>query len=58
MSAALDGIAWVLGMPNGAPKGPAERAAWIGRTAEAKELFIYSVSDSYAEARMRAGLGR
>ncbi len=56
MSAALDGIAWVMGLPNGAPKGPAERAAWIGRTPEAKELFVYSVSDSYAEARMRAGL--
>ena len=56
MGAALDGIAWVMGMPNGAPTGPAERAAWIGRTPEAKELFIYSVSDSYAEARMRAGL--
>lgn len=58
MSAALDGIAWVMGMPNGAPKGAAERGAWIARTPEAKELFIYSVSDSYAEARMRAGLGR
>ena len=58
MSAALDGIAWVMGMPHGAPKGAAERAAWIARTPEAKELFIYSVSDSYAEARMRAGLGR
>ncbi len=56
MSAALDGIAWVMGLPNGAPKGPAERAAWIGRVPEAKELFVYSVSDSYAEARMRAGL--
>jgi tetratricopeptide (TPR) repeat protein len=56
MSAALDGIAWVMGMPNGAPKGPAERGAWIARTPEAKELFVYSVSDSYAEARMRAGL--
>lgn len=58
MGAALDGMSWVMGMPNGAPKGPAERAAWIGRTPEAKELVIYSVSDSYAEARMRAGLGR
>ncbi|HEX7664319.1 MAG TPA: hypothetical protein VF407_07415, partial [Polyangiaceae bacterium] len=58
MGAALDGIAWVMGMPNGAPRGPAERAAWIGRTPEAKELVGYSVSDSYAEARMRAGLGR
>ncbi len=55
-SAALDGIAWANGLREGAPSDAEQRAGWIGRIAEAKEIIAYSVSDAYAEARARSGL--
>lgn len=54
-SGALDGIAWSKG-EEAAPKGPEERAAWIARNAEARELMTFSVTDPYSEARARLGL--
>lgn len=54
-SAAIDAIAWSLAQ-EGAPTAPEERAAWIARTVEARELLVYSVSDAYTEARARVGL--
>jgi tetratricopeptide (TPR) repeat protein len=54
---ALDAIAWSKG-EEAAPRGPEERAAWIARTAEARELMTFSVTDAYSEARSRLGLDR
>jgi len=54
---ALEAIAWSRG-EDGAPKAPEARAAWIARTAEARELMTFSVTDGYSEARARLGLDR
>lgn len=56
-NAALDAIAWSLN-EDAAPTGSEERAAWIARHAEARELMTFSVTDAYAEARARLGLDR
>jgi len=56
-NAALDAIAWAKG-EEAAPKGSEERAAWIARNAEARELMTFSVTDAYSEARARLGLDR
>jgi hypothetical protein len=56
-NAALDAIAWARGEEQ-APRGPEERAAWIARTTEARELMTFSVTDPYSEARSRLGLDR
>ena len=56
-NAALEALAWAKG-EDAAPRGPEERAAWIARTAEARELMTFSVTDGYAEARARLGLDR
>jgi len=55
-NAALDALAWTVGSKDGAPTDEAARAAWIGRTHEAKDLLIFSIGDSYAEARSRLDL--
>jgi hypothetical protein len=52
-NAALDAIAWSAGL-EGAP-GAEERGGWILRTAEAKDLLAFCMSDAYAEARTRLG---
>jgi tetratricopeptide (TPR) repeat protein len=51
-NAALDAIAWDKGEER-APTGSEERAAWIARHVEARELMTFSVTDAYAEARTR-----
>jgi tetratricopeptide (TPR) repeat protein len=56
-NAALDGLAWARG-ETAAPTGSEERAAWVARTPEARELMAFSVSEQYAEARARLGLER
>jgi hypothetical protein len=56
MGAALDGIAYGSGPRGGTPPPPEERAAWIARTPEAKELVAFSVGDGYTEARVRLGI--
>ncbi len=56
-SAALDAIAWMTSRTmDAAPAIEQERGAWIGRTAEAKDVIGYSVSSGYSEARSRLGL--
>ena len=56
-SAALEAIAWSSGPKiTGAPKEAEERAAWISRIPEAKDVLAFSVSDAYGEARTRVGL--
>lgn len=56
-NAALDALAWARGEEE-APKGSEERAAWVARTPEARDLMAFSVSEQYAEARVRVGLDR
>jgi cellulose synthase operon protein C len=55
-NAALDAIAAAAGDVAGAPRDPAERAAWIARTPEAYDLIAFAVTDAFAEARARLGL--
>jgi tetratricopeptide (TPR) repeat protein len=54
----LDAIAVAGGLPGGAPRDPKERAAWIQRTAEARDTIAFGVSDAFADARMRTGVDR
>ena len=56
-NAALDAIALSQGSARGAPSDPKERATWIGRTAEAKDIIAFSVSDAYGELRAKLGIG-
>jgi tetratricopeptide (TPR) repeat protein len=53
---ALDAIAGATGQPAGAPRDPAERATWIARNPEARDLVSFAVSDAFAEARARLGI--
>ena len=55
-TAALDGIAMSHGSREGAPDDPTERAAWISRTQEAKDLIGFSVSDAYGRLRDELGV--
>ena len=54
---AHQGIAWAGGHATGRPPAGKDRLTWIGRNAEARELVVFSVSDAYADARARVGLG-
>jgi tetratricopeptide (TPR) repeat protein len=56
--AGLDAIAAASGDAGGAPTEPKERAAWIARTSEARDLVAFALSEPFALARERAGLGR
>jgi hypothetical protein len=56
-TAAVEAIAWTTGLEK-APSGAEERAGWVARTVEARELLVFSVSDPYSEARTRLGLDR
>jgi tetratricopeptide (TPR) repeat protein len=55
-NAALDGIAWSIGMTDGAPKDPERRTVWVLHTAEARDLLAFSTGDAFAEARAKAGI--
>lgn len=57
LNAALTGIAWAGGNPNAPPPTGKDRLTWISRNAGARELVVFAVSDAFAEARSRAGLG-
>jgi hypothetical protein len=57
-NAALDAIAAAGGIPNGAPRDPKERATWIARAAEARDVIAFGVSEAFAEARARVGVDR
>jgi cellulose synthase operon protein C len=56
-NAALDALAWGRN-EDAAPTGSEERAAWIARHPEARDLMTFSVTDAYAEARVRLGLDK
>ena len=57
LNIAMVGIAWSGGHAAGPPGAGKDRVTWIGRNAEARELVVFSVSDAYADARARVGLG-
>jgi tetratricopeptide (TPR) repeat protein len=57
-NAALDAIAAAGGLPTGAPKDAKERATWLTRSAEARDVVAFGVGDAFAEARARLGLDR
>jgi tetratricopeptide (TPR) repeat protein len=57
-SAGAPGAVGVAGPAKSAPKDPKERAAWVARTPEARDLVAFAVTDAFAEARARAGLSR
>ncbi|HYJ11147.1 MAG TPA: tetratricopeptide repeat protein, partial [Polyangiaceae bacterium] len=56
-NAALRGLALVAGQLAGPPPGP-ERVKWVIRNPEARDLAVFSVSEGYAEARVRLGVSR
>ena len=56
LSTGLSAIARAAGHSSGPAASGAERVTWIGRNAEARDLAIFSVSDSYAEVRAKLGL--
>jgi Tfp pilus assembly protein PilF len=56
--AALEALAWASGLRDGAPKERDARLAWASQNAEARDLLAFSVSDAYAEARVKVGLAR
>jgi predicted Zn-dependent protease len=55
-NAALDALAAAGGIAGGASSDPKERAAWIARSPEPRDLIAFTVSDAFAEARSRLGL--
>jgi hypothetical protein len=56
LSTALASIARAAGHSTGPAQGGPERATWIGRNAEARDLAVFSVSDAYAEVRAKLGV--
>ncbi len=54
----LDSIAVAQGLANGSPREPKDRATWISRTVEARDLLSFGVAEAFAEARARVGLDR
>jgi tetratricopeptide (TPR) repeat protein len=57
-SAGSPGAVGVAGPPRSAPRDPKERAAWVARTPEARDLVAFGVTEAFAEARARLGLDR
>lgn len=55
-TAALRGLALSAGQLAGPPSGP-ERVKWVIRNPEARDLAVFSVSEVYADARARLGVG-
>jgi len=56
-NAALRGLALAAGQLAGPPSGP-ERVKWVIRNPEARDLAVFSVSEAYADARHRLGIGQ
>jgi len=56
LSTALASIARAAGHTTGPAASGPERATWIGRNAEARDLAVFSVSDAYAEVRAKLGV--
>jgi tetratricopeptide (TPR) repeat protein len=57
-NAALDAIATAGGLGEGAPRDASERAAWLAKTPEARDLVAFGVTDAFAETRSRLGIRR
>jgi cellulose synthase operon protein C len=55
-SAGAPGAVGVAGPAKTAPREAKERAAWVARTPEARDLVAFGVTDAFAEARARLGL--
>ena len=53
---ALQGISLSSGQGKELPADAAERLKWVLRNAEARDLAVFSVSESYTEARKQLGL--
>jgi hypothetical protein len=52
-NAALDAVAASSGLPSGAPKDAKERATWLARSNEARDIVAFGVGDAFSEARAR-----
>lgn len=57
LNVAFTAIAWSGGHINAPPVEGKDRVTWIGRNAEARDLIVFAVSDAFADARERLGLG-
>ena len=57
-SAGAPGAIGIAGPAKAAPREAKERAAWVARTPEARDLVAFGVTDAFAEARARLGLDR
>jgi len=55
---ALDAVAAAGGAADGAPREAGERGVWVAKTAPAREIIAFGVTDAFAEARARLGLNR
>ncbi len=55
LAIAFQAIARAAGHATGPAASGPDRLTWIGRSSEARDLAIFSVSDAYAEARHRVG---
>jgi tetratricopeptide (TPR) repeat protein len=55
--AAFDALAWTAGPKvQGAPATEQERVTFVGRHAEAKDVFAFTLADAYMDARGRLGI--
>jgi cellulose synthase operon protein C len=55
VGAALRGVAWTLGQKD-APRDPEELRKWLLENPAARDLVMFGISDTYIEARNRAGV--
>ncbi len=56
VGAALRGVAWTLGQKDAPPQGVAARREWLLQNPAARDLVAFALSDTYLEARRRAGV--
>ena len=56
-SGALRAVSMAASHAQAPPAAGPERLKWIGRNAEARDVCVFSVSENYAEARRRLGVG-
>ena len=55
LTTAIRAIAWAGGHPSGPPAKGRDRATWIGRNAEARDLIVFVASDEFGQVRERLG---
>jgi tetratricopeptide (TPR) repeat protein len=55
--AAAQAIAWAGNSATSLPTSGKDRLTWIGRNAEARDLFAFAVSEAHVAAREKLGLG-